>query len=257
MVSKMVVLGIDPAPAKASVVFDGKRFYSLMPQELNNFIKNHNETLFIAWDAPLSAALDQHNFSLTIRPIERFFNRLGGHAKKLGIPEGITTLGFAGCPHWTLSQYIFGLPRINTQLHLQGDFELLMEHDTQIVGKKYITEIHPALSMWIFFRESLSKEPLFQTSWRYKGDAKSETRKRRAYLSDAMIQLAQRMFLIDEITINNDDELDAFVCWFLGKLYVEKNKLAMIYGDSKVGSFLLPYDKEVLQSWQNYLLKSL
>lgn len=103
----MKVLGIDPAPSKNSIVFDGDIFREFTPRELKGYIEDltkKDNFIFISWDAPLSAAIDRDNFSLTIRKIERFFNRLGRHAKELGIPEGISTLGYSGCPHWSISQ---------------------------------------------------------------------------------------------------------------------------------------------------------
>ncbi|MEN4053165.1 MULTISPECIES: DUF429 domain-containing protein [Sulfurimonas] len=250
----LLVLGIDPAPAKESVVFDGREFHSFFPKELKAYIQSHQEPLFISWDAPLSAALDDAYFSLTIRPIERFFNRLGRHAKEFGIPEGITTLGFSGCPHWTLSQYIFALPQLNDELQHKSGFELVMEHQTNLQNnKKYITEIHPALSMWMFLKEKLDNEVLFQNSWKYKGDRKKETLERRERLSAEMIFLAEEIFNLNDIVIRSDDELDAFVCWIMGKLYVMGNQRAYIYGSQKVGSFLLPYEKEVLETFTEYL----
>ena len=252
----MLVLGIDPAPAKESLLFDGKHFLRFYPKELKAYLQDlqKQELLFISWDAPLSAALDEEHFSLTIRPIERFFNRLGRHAKLLGIAEGITTLGFASCPHWTLSQYIFGYPKINTTLQKDGDFMLLMQNNKPLEECHYITEIHPALSMWILLRKQLREDELFKASWKYKGDTKKETKRRREKLSFEMFRLAQDDFVLpDRVQIESDDELDAFVCWYIAKLYLEKKGAAMIYGDEKCGSFLLPYDAEILKSLQSYL----
>ena len=63
----MKVLGIDPAPAKDSVIFDGNEFQHFSPKQLKEHIDRlsmQEESLFIAWDAPLSAAMDEENFSL-------------------------------------------------------------------------------------------------------------------------------------------------------------------------------------------------
>ena len=68
----MKILGIDPAPGKESLVFDGKEFIDYCPQknkncakELKKYINELQEvknSIFIAWDAPLSAAIDEKNF---------------------------------------------------------------------------------------------------------------------------------------------------------------------------------------------------
>jgi len=46
----------------------------------------------------------------------------------------------------------------------------------------------------------------------------------------------------------SDDELNAFACW----LMVESDKKIRIYGDSKRGSFLLPYDKTIYESFERF-----
>ena len=156
-------------------------------------------------DALLSAAIDKENFNLTIRKIERCFNRLGRYAKELGIPEGISTLGYAGCQHWAISQYIFGLPIISPNLQQSSKFKLVMNEADINKSGFYITEIHPALSMWILLK-------------------KIDT---------------------DKIIIKSDDELDAFVCWLIASLLVKNHKSVKIYGDRLNGSFLLPYNEEL------------
>ena len=256
MESELFVLGIDPAPAKASVLFDWKEFLYFFPKELQQYLqeKEQEKPLFISWDAPLSAALDDASFSLTIRPIERFFNRLGRHAKALGIPEGITTLGYASCPHWTLSQYIFALPKLHYDLHREGNYKLLMEDSTILQERThYITEIHPALSLWIFFHKEFANDPLFRDSWKYKGDRNKETLLRRERLSEAVLVLAQRYFAVNKLVIASDDELDAFVCWFVAKLYLDEEREAAIYGNTQVGSFLLPFDPAIKQAFSSYI----
>ena len=72
----MRILGIDPAPSKETILFDGSEFLQFKARELKAYIeeesRNHPDIL-ICWDAPLSAAIDKDNFSLTIRKIESFF----------------------------------------------------------------------------------------------------------------------------------------------------------------------------------------
>ena len=255
----MKTIGIDPAPAKESVVFDGSQFLHLTPQELKNYVDklaSEEDALFVAWDAPLSAALDEQNFSLTIRKIERFFNRNGKHAKALKIPEGISTLGFASCPHWSISQYIFGHPIINPQFHTNIDFRLLSDSATLHSAKKghFITEIHPALSIWLLLRGKI-KAKEFQTSWKYKGDASKSTKKRLEIIIKHLLELPITQEYIDttSLCIITDDELDAFVCWLMGKALAVGDKRVVIYGDAINGSFLLPYDAKVYEELQSYL----
>jgi len=256
----MKVIGIDPAPAKNSMVFDGKNFYSFNPIEIKDYLSNlylENQEILVCWDAPLSAAIDANNFSLTIRQIERFFNRNGRHAKVLAIPEGISTLGYSGCPHWTISQYLFGYPILNPSLQSSASYELLMSNDIAHIHKQHIiTEIHPALSMWILLKDTFLENKLFASSWKYKGDNKKETIQRRAVLIKTLLALdSVKEEVKFKIEIKSDDELDAFVCWFIGVQFLKRDSSAMIYGDKLNGSFLLPYDKAILKQLNKYLYK--
>ena len=255
----MRVLGIDPAPSKKSVVFDGENFLHLSIFELEELLekeKSQSENILISWDAPLSAALDRENFSLSIRKIESFFYRQSRTAKALdegrGIPHGISTLGFSGCPHWSISQYIFGLPILNPKRQRVAEFQLLMSRDNLSSKGLYITEIHPALSMWILLKDQLKTHALFQHSWQYKGNSAEETLKRRAILIELILQLdLVKDVLKSTIEIKNDDELDSFVCWLMGEHLVRGDARVAIYGDSKRGSFLLPLDEEILRQFNN------
>mgnify|MGYP000600770917 CR=1 FL=1 len=74
----MKILGIDPAPVKNSVIFDGVAFKTFNAQELKQYIQelqNKYHDVFIAWDAPLSGAITDLNFNLYERKIEKYFNR--------------------------------------------------------------------------------------------------------------------------------------------------------------------------------------
>ncbi|MEA3352377.1 MAG: DUF429 domain-containing protein [Campylobacterota bacterium] len=248
----MKILGIDPAPAKKSIIFDGREFIEKTPKELKVYIDNLNEDTFISWDAPLSAAVYEGDFSLTIRQIERFFNRQSKTAKNLGIPKGISTLGYSGCPHWTISQYIFGYPVINESFLKKLKFDLLMEN-SEINNKNIfkITESHPALSLWIVLKEDLKNNELFKDSWQYKGYSQSDKNitKRREIITKSLMkkEFVQEVEFNKEITIDSDDKLDAFVCYILGSHLVNKTAKAKILGDKVKGSFLIPYDKVIFE----------
>jgi len=254
----MLVLGIDPAPSKKSIVFDGEIFHHLDIAALEHYlnaIKEKHLDIFISWDAPLSGAIKKENFSLSIRKIESFFYRQSKTAQALnggeGIPKGISTLGFSGCPHWSISQYLFGLPIINPFLQKSSEFKLLMSNTALKKSGLYITEAHPALSMWILLKDELQDEKLFHSSWQYKGDSKNETKLRKRILIQKILKhKLTKEALFKTIEIKNDDELDAFVCWLMAHHLMKqknmKNKADVyIYGDEENGSFLLPYDEAI------------
>ncbi|QCT95029.1 DUF429 domain-containing protein [Caminibacter mediatlanticus TB-2] len=232
----MHILGIDPAPAKKSVVFDGNEFFCFKAKELKEYIYSF-DNLLIGWDGPLDASLDKENFSLTIRPIEKFFNRLSKTGKKIGIPEGINTLGFASCSHWSISQYVFSLPIVN-ETYQKSPWKLLVENNIQLTQKN-IVETHPALSIWLMLcGEDFVKSLLF-SSWKYKGN-KEKSKKRLSILKDKVLSHPiSKTYLKKEIKIDNDDKLDAYVSWLITKAYYEKDTRVGIFGDKKWGAFLL------------------
>jgi len=247
----MLVLGIDPAPVKNSIVFDGIKFREFSPYNLKRFIDKISyikDDIFIAWDAPLSGAISKKNFNLYERDIERYFNRNNKRIRDFSIPKGISTLGFASCSHWTLSQYIFGYPNLNPSISSNHKFKLIHQlKDIDYHNTLQITEAHPALAMWIILEKTLSKHPLFQDTWQYKGtNAKDKKNlERREVIIDSLINSKFINSLINlepykNELLKSDDKLDTFLCWIMAKKLLLKKDDVKIYGDNKKGSFLLP-----------------
>jgi len=260
----MIILGIDPAPVKNSVVFDGVKFRTFTPYNLKKFIQKltyKSQDIFIAWDAPLSGAIEKTNLNLYERKIEKYFNRNNKKVRNFLIPKGISTLGYAGCSHWTISQYIFGYPNLNEDISINHSFKLVQnQSDINYENGFQLTEIHPALSMWIVLKDSLSTHPLFIDTWQYKGaNAKDKLNpKRREIIIDTLISID---FVKKEIDLEpfkdelmlSDDKLDTFFCWLLGKKLINKQNDILIYGDKSNGSFLLPYSKYIKDDLDRYL----
>ena len=251
----MTILGIDPAPSKKSILFDGNSFKSFSVKELKDYLDGVGENIFVAWDAPLSGADE----SFSIRKIESFFYLRSKTAKHLEIPKGISTLGFSTCPHWTISQYIFAYPVMNYDYVCNLEWNLIMsENEINSDSSKQLTEIHPALSLWILLKNEIDSE-LFFDSWQYKGRDKNldAILKRRQIIVDKLVELnfTKSIILVtpdlkDKMQ-QSDDYLDAFVCWLLAKKLLDGSLEVKIYGDKKRGSFLLPYDEEIYNYWES------
>jgi len=251
----LTILGIDPAPSKKSIVFNGECFKSFSVKDLKEYLDSVDENVFIAWDAPLSGADE----SFSIRKIESFFYLRSKTAKHLEIPKGISTLGFSTCPHWTISQYIFAYPVMNYDYVCNLEWKLIMsENEINFNGAKQLTEIHPALSLWILLKNEINDE-LFLNSWQYKGRDENldAITKRRQIIVDKLVELnftksiiLVTTFLKDKMK-HSDDYLDAFVCWLLAKKLLDGSFEVKIYGDELRGSFLLPYDKEIYNYWES------
>ncbi len=205
------ILGIDPAPGKESVVYDGKKFLSFDYKELKRYLFAHKEPLLICWDAPLGVDVEE---SLTMKRVEK-------ELRALKPPKGINVLPFATCPHWTISQYLFGLPNIcgcEPKAKLITSFCASLE-------KLNIIEVHPALSMWLWLRDK-------DLNWHYKGNRvkKSEVKKR---IVEIVKALSQKFREIAFPKIENDDQLDAFVAWLLGYFFIHEPTHVEFTGSTK------------------------
>jgi hypothetical protein len=217
-------IGIDPAPVKKSTCFDGVNFGYYNYNQLKEYLieeKKCNDKLLICWDAPLSFSLniDSNASDFYQRKIEFFFSR-----KEYNTPKGISVRGYAGCPHWAITQYLLGLPKIsNFEKNFCPPFDLIFNANNIT---KSVTEVHPAVAIWLWCKDEI-------TDWEYK--------KNKTSLNSIIKVLKTKNIIGKSIEIKNDDELDAFVAWKLGKNWVEKTGEVAILGKNKTGSFLLPY----------------
>jgi len=252
----MKIYGIDPAPSKRSTVFNGRRFFSCSPKRLKKFVRASRKPTFIGWDAPLGASLDEKYFDLYSRVIERFFNN---QRKDLKIPKGISTLGYAGCPHWTITQYVFSLPILDPSHQKSSCFYHLQRKEELGRHRFIVVETHPALSIWLFLKKYLSYDPLFSDSWQYKGNISKELKQARiskiveTFFEKKIPQQAGIEVNVKEEVKKSDDRLDAFVCYMVSALFVDESDLVAIYGDEKRGSFLLPYDPTIYKQFENFV----
>lgn len=233
------VIGIDPAPSKKSTIFDGKVFLEMDCFELKTFLselKKEHENILICWDAPLSFIPDNTNFNT--RTIESYFN------KKVKPPKGVTVQGFAGCPHWAISQYLLGYPKVgDCEVGVEPPFELVF--DRKAITKS-VTEVHPGLAIWVWLKDVLE----LNNNWPYKKDSTIRIK---------IVSALRNLFPDDQLLagkIQNDDQLDAYVAWKLGRVWVDnapqKTKVEIL-GDINLGSFLLPYDQKIFEGLKKFV----
>ncbi len=226
----MKILGIDPAPAKRSVIFDGERFFEIEPLELKEFLdKIVMKDTFIGWDAPLG---DDFSLSLSYKKIERILNRKDSYIDGNKPPKGISTLPFSTCPHWSISQYVTGYPIVNSEIidRSKLKYHLVQSNNDLSENKPNLFETHPAYSIWIFLKDKVN-------NFKYKGDRNSK---------NVFKSIKEALFELDSIKeyefikkdITNDDRLDSFIAYLNVKLFFQKK--AFVYGDRKIGAMLLP-----------------
>ena len=255
----MRVVAIDPAPGKKSTVFNGVEFSQLDVLELGEFIKQlvaGKEPALVCWDAPLTGPFDpanagSHYSDFTQRPIERFFSRSESGFKR---PEGISVLGYAGCPHWTISRSLLGLPRVGPFDTQQSrlPLKLISETNTELKSRPSVVEIHPALAAWLWCRTVRDPE----ASWVYKGTKGNKAERRK--IQDEMWEIVLDRCGLDECLPQprTDDEFDAAIGYILGKSFVQDGKRAprrcLLLGDQAHGTFLLPNVRGLADAWMRW-----
>ena len=211
--------------------------------------------MLLAWDAPLTGPYDllnpgmnDHPFDFTTRPIERAFS-----SKKTKPPKGISVQGYAGCQHWTVTRSLLGLPRVGP-FDAEGTpplpFMLIDKFPAKDCPPRMVVEVHPALAIWLWVAEDLGAQDIRNPGidLRYK-----KSRKVRAEVIERLVSRWHAIGLasVAEVAANSDylvesdDALDAYVSGVLAALLASRNPEASIFGNKKLGMFLLPANKQI------------
>lgn len=254
------VIGIDPAPGKPSTYFDDKTRkleqleFPALKERLNS-LRNSKEKILICWDSPITMPLDKDNISLTDRLIESFLREMTKNV------IGVSVRPYSGCPHWTISRHIIGLPIIGDYDKDVIPFEIVR---TVEKIKHSIVEVHPAVAVYFWLDKNFQQ---------YKGgkpkglnnDANWANIKRENARINwdnlKKIECIKNIFDIsgiDEIEILTDDDLDTVVAYILGKLWTEKSECVEMLGNEKTGMMLMPKVGELFENfekWQNKNVK--
>lgn len=242
--SKIKVIGVDPAPVKDSTVFDGEKFQHLGFEELKveiDRLAKLKEHVLICWDAPLLNTTERK--PPYFKEIEKTLKKLfytGANKKKKGA-EGVSVLPFGTCPHWTISRYILGLPRFSSYDSEDVPFKLLESDDEKCNIKHSVLEVHPAVGLYYWSDKKLgayknSKPDKIKQVW----DIVKE--------HPALIKQSNT-----EVNPKNDDELDALMAFMMGKLWVESDEWVKLYGNPEIGGMLLPRVNEIDELFYGYM----
>lgn len=223
--------------------------------------------VLITWDAPLTGPCLNNKGELTQkdlpgafsqRPFEKLFMKKSLGAEWQQLPGGINIRGYGECPHWTISRHVLGLPRMGEYdtcldklpYRLITDCSQAIEHD-----KPSIVEVHPALAIWLALCGHKAKTDL--DGWMYKGPkAKADNRQKllEELLKSMSFPNGRKPTIAKQLEGCNDDQLDAFVNWFLGKAWLHSDRYCfkqaeeeisvMLVGGPSTGAMLLPWNKE-------------
>jgi hypothetical protein len=240
-VMEMKVVGIDVGPGKGAHICDGKTVFTRSPQELRDYLDGLPENVLIAWDAPLTGPTDPDDeklaeCDLTKRLIEKFFSTQDGEKT----PDGISIGNYSNCSHWTITRRFLGLPRVGPYDAKDLPFTLVETDAHKPKLGRYVVEVHPAVALWLWCK---SDE---HTIWRYKN-------KKDSACMQALIKTLNRKINI-QITADNDDELDAWIAWYLADQWLNGNGV-MLLGDARTGSFLVPDELVLRRSFANLVGK--
>lgn len=244
-----LVIGIDPAPSKDTVAFDGAGFHRCAPTEVDALIAGltaDSDRVLVLWDAPLQ-----------MDPGEYYKRAVDGAAKAMVAtwspvlePKAVGIAAAAQCPHNILSMAVLGLPMGVPRHRLQ----LLQDPAALAAGGRWVAEVHPAVALGWWYAHQPS--PRARTLPRYKANQGKVDDVRcdlvellsplRAFIGDEAWR-----FLDGDVTvgsdpvIKNDDELDAWVAWLLGRLLLDGRAelwrgATAASGDASGGYYVLP-----------------
>lgn len=212
------VIGIDPAPTKPAVLYDGTVFRSVMPPQIRKDIIDTAEgcsSLLIAWDAPLSFADTNFSDRSVDKAVRAWIKKQV--AKKRFSAKAISARPFSQLAHWAISCFTLGLPFGRPPLGLT----LLPSVPTQEQIGLFAVEVHPAVAMgakWISLKFS-DPFPCYKNN------------------PTACAEIAQRLDFPKDAG-KNDDNLDAYVAYWLGQLFLSGK--ASWLGNPATGGYVMP-----------------
>lgn len=212
------VIGIDPAPSKDAAVYDQGRWQRLSPTAIRDFIiarVRANPATLVAWDAPLSfdrADLYDRAVDKEVRAWVNSYVLSGRFAK-----GAINVRCFAGLPHWTVSCLSLGLPFGTPPEGLR----LARTAEDFLKPQPLVIEVHPAVAIGAW--------------WLASGCTDAMPKYKRNPVACARI--AAVLGFPPESGLN-DDNLDSFVAYRLGELFILGQ--ACWIGNADSGGYVMP-----------------
>jgi predicted RNase H-like nuclease len=217
-----LTIGIDPAPGKNTVVWTGGASISIPAHELRGWVERQireNDRVLIAWDSPLSF---DAGISSSDRPVDRAVRSFIAEQTKAGglQPRAVSVRTFSGCPHWTISCQVLGLPFGHPPDGLRLAAE---EHPRADERGAFVVEVHPAVTLAIWWLERAPPNGMP----RYKGDGA------------ACVEIARVVGMSPTDTLDlDDDKLDAWVAWRMADDFLGGH--ARWVGSPTGGGYVLP-----------------
>ena len=267
----MRVVAIDPAPGKESTLYGAEEGFRQIPgEEMRSTLEGLEPPVLLCWDAPLTGPRNPedagHPGDFTVRRLDSFFRQEKFWSKRKGkgfkTPPGISVQPYPGCPHWTISRSVLGLPRVGPYdaAYDSLPFHLLPDSEGEVRGPEVarmdrpcVVEIHPAVAAWLWCRDHeklRSRSWKRGKGWKYKGDKKDTTLQGEMWeviLGHCDETLKARLPKPD-----NDDQFDAIIGYILGVQWLRGGDEVVLLGDRENGSMLLPRTKGLCEAWEEF-----
>jgi len=230
-----LVVGVDPAPSKATVAVLGTSASDVSVVEVParklgawlDKLEAKHERILLTWDAPLSF---DSKYGLSDRPVDKGLRAFTLQKEKEGRfgkkPRAISVLPFSGCPHWTVTCESLGMPFGAPRAHQPEGPEDLRD------GLN-VAEVHPAVAigLWWLLENPEGEFPRYKKG---SGIKVAKAGRNRA----SLVPMLKKKTGLPSRCFASADEMDASVAWALGRMWLDgKSKLA---GGIEDGGYLLP-----------------
>lgn len=225
-------IGIDPAPTKTTVAYDGDSFHEVAPEMLREWLEARRESakggIVVAWDAPL--ALDpEYRCPRRGHFVGFYRRRFDDVARKWAegqdrLQDKAVNVGhLGGLPHWIITCEVLGHP-------FGESFAPLLCRPEDFDGRAGLIEVHPAFSLAVWWLADESVEDHFP---RYKSGYKSDQQSARELIVDRLGYLD-----IPVRCAGSDDYLDAWAGWRMARDFWVGD--AIWAGNPDFGAYVLP-----------------
>ncbi len=227
----MHVIGIDPAPSKPTVAFDGAEFHVVQPADLRTWVEERlapeGRTL-VAWDAPL--AFDPSH-SFYTRPVDKQLAHAGRDE------PAVNTAPFGNLSHWSITCHVTGHPFGDPPAGLR-----LVDAMPDAPTGPMLIEVHPAFALLQWWRraDKTAHVPAYKASGR----------KRRLHAVMQLLDvvgpelrgLGRLRTALEGRVAGPDDLLDAAVAHEVAMRFAERTTTTV--GNVRSGFIVLPHPLE-------------
>lgn len=229
-----MVVGIDPAPAKAAAIVFGSGV-DTSTRDTSSWLdeqRRSHQRVLVAWDAPISFS---PAFGYSDRPIDkaiRAFLATQVQANRLA-KAAVSALPFSGCPHWAITCGVLGRP---FGAGAGSEYRVPATKSDLAGAGAYVIEVHPAVTLGLWWMAENPGKPML----RYKpggGLPGSDVRRN----LEALAPLASRRTGLPDRFFETDDLLDASVAWTMARQFVSGD--AIWVGAPDHGGYVLPKEE--------------